>query len=79
MMLLHGKVEVKHVADQFVEALRTIAERETQAAIARNAGLSESVISRILNGQRGGERRTIEALIRAYPELGRVFVSQNIP
>ena len=65
--------------DRFVEELKKLAQEHTQVEIAAKAGLTQPTVSRLLTTTRGGHRRTVQALIRAWPQLGPAFLSDNIP
>jgi len=63
----------------FQRALRDLAQQQTQKGVAAKAGLNQATISRLVNGRRMGSMRTMQKLMAAYPELGRLFVPSNIP
>ena len=61
------------------EALQTLVQESSQAAVAERCGLSQPTISRLLSGQRGGTVSSLRKLLKAYPELQRLFLSRNMP
>lgn len=63
----------------FVEALRQTVQESNQSKVARAAGIGQSTLSRILSGERDPGLRTIEKILKAYPNLGRAFLPVNIP
>lgn len=52
-----------------IESLGQLSEDSTQSQVARRVGISESLFSRILSGERQLSRQTLAAIARAYPEL----------
>ncbi len=64
--------------DAFVAGLREIAKRDGQVNMARNSGVSQSTVCRILQGKRLGNMKTVIMLVQAYPELGRFLLPENM-
>jgi len=65
-----------------IEGLRALSKENTQKGVARRIGISESLLSRILSGERQPSRQTLAAIVRAYPELSprvSLFLLEEVP
>ena len=63
---------------EFVEALRELTRRSSQADVAARAGVDHTTICRMLSGERVGHMQTVIKLLEAYPELRVFFASADV-
>ena len=64
---------------RFIEELRALAKRSTQAEVARRSGLAQATVSRLLSGERLGNLETVLRIVQAYPELGQFLLPADMP
>jgi len=63
---------------RFIEELRALTKRSTQAEVARRSGLAQATVSRLLSGERLGNLETVLRIVQAYPELGQFLLPADM-